>query len=135
MNKKDKYAIYKFVKYVEDTLGIQNKYNVSLSENRKNFKTFAYYNPGENLIAVYVKGRAVPDIMRSIAHEMVHHYDHQTGKANQRKNPDVGIFHDDSEKSIDPDDIENRANAIAGSLVKKFGYENPKLNVWNDANN
>ena len=62
--------------------------------------------------------------------EMVHHYDHQTGKANQRKNPDVGVFHDDSEKSIDPDDIENRANAIAGSLIKKFGYDHPKLKFF-----
>ena len=132
MTKQDKYAIYKFVKYVADTLGISNNFKLQMSEKRDGFKTFAYYNPSTQLVAVYTKGRSVPDIMRSIAHEMVHHYDHQTGKANQRKNPDVGVFHDDSEKSIDPDDIENRANAIAGSLIKKFGYDHKDLNIWND---
>ena len=70
--------------------------------------------------------------MRSIAHELVHHFDHQTGLVQKKSNPDVGVFKNDNEKSIEADDIENRANAIAGSLIKKFGYANPKLKIWGD---
>ena len=125
MTKQDRIIIYKFINFVKKELGIKNPFKIKLSNTRKGFKTFAYYNPKTTEVAVYTTGRALPDILRSLAHELVHHFDHQTGKAEQKKeNPDVGIFYNDSEKNIDPDDIENRANAIAGSFTKKFGYEN-----------
>jgi hypothetical protein len=43
-------------------------------ENAKNFfgKT-AYYNPNNKLIVLYTCGRHPKDVMRSFAHEMVHH--------------------------------------------------------------
>jgi hypothetical protein len=132
MNKKDTYIIYKFVKFVKDELGIKNPFNLKLSSDRDGFKTFAYYNPSTHVIAVYIKGRALPDILRSIAHELVHHFDFQTGKAQKKQNPDVGILNTDSEKNIDVDDIENRANAIAGIMIKKFGYANSNLSIWGD---
>lgn len=132
MNKKDTYIIYKFVKFVKEELGIEIPFNLQLSSDRSGFKTFAYYNPSTHVIAVYIKGRAIPDILRSIAHELVHHFDFQTGKANKKKNPDVGVINNDSEKNIDGDDIENRANAIAGIMIKKFGYANANLNIWGD---
>ena len=130
MTKTDKYAIYKFVQFVKDELGITIPFKIRTSEDRSGFKTFAYYNPIEKVIAVYIKNRALPDIMRSIAHELVHHYDHQIGLAQKQNNPDVGVYNNDAEKTIEAGDIENRANAIAGSLIKKFGYANPNLNIW-----
>jgi Zn-dependent peptidase ImmA (M78 family) len=132
MNKNDQYAIYKFVQFVKNELDIKIPFKIRTSETRNGFKTFAYYNPKDQVVAVYIKNRALPDIMRSIAHELVHHFDHQTGLAQKKSNPDVGIFKNDNEKSIEADDIENRANAIAGSLIKKFGYANPKLKIWGD---
>ena len=135
MTKTDKYAIYKFVQFVKDELGITIPFKIRTSEDRNGFKTFAYYNPTEQVIAVYIKNRALPDIMRSIAHELVHHYDHQTGLAQKQTNPDVGVYNNDPEKTIEASDIENRANAIAGSLIKKFGYANPNLNIWGDETN
>lgn len=135
MTDSDKYAIYKFVQFVKNELGIKNSFKLRTSEDRRGFKTFAYYNPHDQTIAVYIKNRSLPDIMRSIAHELVHHYDHQTGLAQKKTNPDVGVYNNDAEKSIEAGDIENRANAIAGSLIKKFGYANPNLNIWGDATN
>jgi Zn-dependent peptidase ImmA (M78 family) len=132
MTTEEKYRLYKFIKFVQDELGITLPYKIKISNNRDGFKTYAYYNPEIQEVAVYVKNRALADVMRSIAHEIVHHFDHQTGKAQQKKkNPDVGLYYDDSEKNIDPDDIENRANSIAGSLIKKFGYQNPEMDLWN----
>ena len=135
MTKSDKYAIYKFVKFVKEELGITVPFKIRTSEDRNGFKTFAYYNPNDQVIAVYIKNRSLPDVMRSIAHELVHHYDHQTGLAQKQKNPDVGVYNNDAEKSIEANDIENRANAIAGSLIKKFGYANSDLNIWGDVAN
>ena len=132
MMQNDKYTLYKFVQFVKEELGITIPFKIRISEDRNGFKTFAYYNPNDAVVAVYIKNRALPDILRSVAHEMVHHYDHQTGLAQKHTNPDVGVYNNDNEKSIKADDIENRANAIAGSLIKKFGYSNPKLNIWGD---
>ena len=51
------------VKFIEDD-----------NENAKNFfgKT-AYYNPNSQVIVLYTMGRHPKDIMRSFAHEMIHH--------------------------------------------------------------
>lgn len=110
MTKNNKYVIYKFVDFVKKELGITLPFKIRTSEDRNGFKTFAYYNPADQVVAVYIKNRALPDIMRSIAHELVHHYDHQTGLAQKQTNPDVGVYNNDSKKSIEADDIENRAN-------------------------
>ena len=131
MNTQEKYLLYKFTKFVQDELGITIPFKLRVSTKRENFKTYAYYNPSTGEVAVYVSNRALADIMRSVAHELVHHFDHQTGKAQKKKNPGVGVLLNDSEKNIDADDIENRANAIAGILIKKFGYANPTADLWN----
>ncbi len=69
-------------------------------------------------MAVYKKGRALIDIMRSAAHELVHHQQNQNKKLNQNVK-DIG------------GPIEDEANAVAGQLIKKFGYAHPKLDVFN----
>jgi Zn-dependent peptidase ImmA (M78 family) len=120
MNKKKKYTLYKFTQFCKEQLGITDKFNLKLSENRDGFKTYAYYNPNTKTIGVYIKNRAIADVMRSIAHELVHHKQYQNGEIkNGDKVQDVG------------GKIEDDANAIAGQLIKKFGYDNANLNVWN----
>jgi len=51
------------------------------AENAKDFfgKT-AYYDPNNKLIILYTMGRHPKDIMRSFAHEMVHHEQNCNGK-------------------------------------------------------
>ena len=106
-----------FIKFVASELRITNPYKVVLSNDRGKFKTTAYYNPETGELAVYKKGRALIDIMRSAAHELVHHQQNQ--KKQLTKNiKDIG------------GPIEDEANAVAGQLIKKFGYAYPKLDVF-----
>jgi phosphopantetheine adenylyltransferase len=58
------------VKFVDDDI-----------ENSQNFfgKT-AYYNPNNKLIVLYTYGRHPKDVMRSFAHEMIHHEQNCNGK-------------------------------------------------------
>jgi len=121
MDKQRKIILYKFIKFVKDDLGIKTPFKIRLSVKREDFKTSAYYNDKEKLVAVYVKGRKLFDVCRSIAHELQHCKDHEIGliKGNE---PDIGDFNN-------PKDIENRANSMAGILVKKFGYMMKEENI------
>jgi hypothetical protein len=58
------------VKFVDDDI-----------ENSQNFfgKT-AYYNPNDKIIVLYTYGRHPKDVMRSFAHEMIHHEQNCNGK-------------------------------------------------------
>ena len=118
MTKKEKYVFLLFVKFVVKELGIKNPYSVVLSNDRSKFKTTAYYNNTTGELAVYKKGRALIDIMRSVAHELVHHKQNQDNKLTKNVK-DIG------------GPIEDEANAVAGQLIKKFGYSHPKLDVFN----
>ena len=118
MTKKEKYVFLLFVKFVVKELGIKNPYSVILSNDRSKFKTTAYYNNTTGELAVYKKGRALIDIMRSVAHELVHHKQNQDNRLKDRENiPDIG------------GDIEDEANSLAGRLVKEFGY-NSKYKIY-----
>ena len=46
------------------------------------FGKTAYYNPEKNWIMLYTYGRHPKDIMRSFAHEMIHHEQNCNGKLN-----------------------------------------------------
>lgn len=38
-----------------------------------------YYNPGEKVVVLYVNGRHLKDILRSYAHELIHHNQNLSG--------------------------------------------------------
>lgn len=113
-----KLAIAKFIQFVKRELGFNKPFNVHLVTQRDDsFKTYAFYNPQNFDVKVYVKNRGLADILRSIAHEFVHHKQNEDGRL-EKPVQDVG------------GEIEDEANARAGSLVKKFGYENPDLKIY-----
>jgi len=119
MDKIDKYTIVKFIKFIHDELNLNSPFKVTLTVNRDDdLKTYAYYNPSSGLIKVYYKNRGMADILRSIAHELIHHLQNQRGELNQPV-PDIG------------GKIEDEANSLAGQLVKKFGYQHPDLIIYN----
>lgn len=118
MNKKKKLKIAKFVKFVTSQLGIDTPFKIQLVTKRdESFKTYAFYDPNTGLVKVYVNRRGLADIMRSIAHEFVHHKQNQDKRLNA-PHQDVG------------GDIEDEANAKAGAFVKQFGYDNQDLNIY-----
>lgn len=70
-------------------------------------KTTAFYNPADNTIKIYAKGRMIIDSLRSLAHEMTHMMQNETGLITGPVK-DEGGFHED------------QANAKAGLIVKRF---------------
>ena len=118
MENDTKYIIVKFIKFIKDELNFQNPFKVKLTGVRDNdLRTYAYYNPQNGDVKVYCKNRGVADILRSIAHELIHHHQNETGQLNAPVQ-DVGGH------------IEDEANSVAGQLVKKFGYANPDSAIY-----
>jgi len=72
-------------------------------------KTTAQYDPNSQYITVNGKNRHFGDVLRSIAHELVHHKQNVNGEL-EAVVQDVG------------GDIEDEANARAGAMLKSFAY-------------
>jgi hypothetical protein len=105
-----------FVKFVKNQLELKTVPTISIKGNRDGLKTTANYDyTKENkIIKVYGKNRALVDIMRSVAHEMVHHKQFEDGRLEQRP-PDIG------------GEIEDEANAKAGQYIKLYSKEDPTI--------
>jgi hypothetical protein len=111
-----KELIQKFIEFVVDNLSIDGDANVELTDKKDDIRTSAVYNNKTELARVYTKNRALVDICRSIAHELVHHKQNQRGDL--KDNPTAG---DDGSPE------ENEANAKAGELIRIFGRQNPEI--------
>jgi len=105
--KKDR--ITEFVKFVKKELDLEKCPTIVLQNGKGNLKTTANYDyTKENkVIRVNAKNRAMVDVMRSIAHEMVHHKQFEQGRLKVQP-PDIG------------GEIEDEANARAGQYIKIF---------------
>lgn len=116
LNDKQKELLTEFVKFVKKELKIENAPKVMVQNGRQDLKTTAHYNytTDTKVIRVNGKDRMLVDIMRSVAHEMVHHKQFEQGRLNV-KPPDIG------------GEIEDEANAKAGQYIKMFAKENPSL--------
>lgn len=100
-----------FIDRCNDELSIDEScnYDIYFVDDRKKhgIKTTAFYDPSNNTIKVYAKGRMLIDCLRSLAHEMTHMMQQEKGLI---RGPvkDEGGFHED------------QANAKAGLIVKRF---------------
>jgi len=98
-----------FVKFVKKELDLKKVPTIKVQNHRDGLKTTANYDyTKENkVIKVCSKNRALVDVMRSIAHELVHHKQFEQGRLDVRP-PDIG------------GEIEDEANAKAGQFIKMF---------------
>lgn len=105
-----------FVKFVKNQLELDSVPTIVIKSNRDGLKTTANYDyTKENkVVKVYGKNRSLVDIMRSVAHELVHHKQFEQGRLEVRP-PDIG------------GEIEDEANAKAGQYIKMFSKENPEI--------
>lgn len=118
MDKSLKYCVVKFIKFINDEMNLNTPFKIKLATVRdEDLKTYAYYNKENGNIKVYVANRGLADVLRSIAHELIHHKQNQSNLLNV-PHPDIG------------GKIEDEANSVAGQLVKKFGYKYPKLAIY-----
>lgn len=116
LSDENKTKLDEFVKFVKKQLDLKSVPTIAIKSNRDGLKTTANYDyTKENkVIKVYGKNRALVDIMRSVAHEMVHHKQFEQGRLEVRP-PDIG------------GEIEDEANAKAGQYIKMFSKENPEI--------
>lgn len=117
-NNTDKQLLKKFVGFAIKELGIQKPPSgLTLSNNNdeaKSRRTFGTFNPNDDKIWVYVKNRNMADLLRTLAHELVHRKQAEDG----RLDPNSGET---------GSNIENEANAQAGVLLRKFGEQNEEI--------
>lgn len=111
-----------FVDFCCEALQISQRPQILVTENHAwtlNRHSFGEYNAGTGSVTVYVKDRNIADVLRTVAHEMVHHRQNELGMIR------MGSGSTGSE-------IENQANAIAGVIMREYGamhrmiYENRK---------
>lgn len=109
LNDDKKGKLNEFVKFVKKELDLKSVPTISVQNHREGLKTTANYDyTKENkVIKVCSKNRALVDVMRSIAHELVHHKQFEQGRL-EVKPPDIG------------GEIEDEANAKAGQFIKMF---------------
>ena len=119
-------TIGEFIKFAIKNLGLQNTPgSLTLSYDNKQAqdkRTFGFFDPNNKKIWIYVKNRNMADILRTLAHELVH-----------RKQEEDGRLDIKSGETGSP--IEDEANATAGVLLRNFGkinnsiYEGVKKNL------
>lgn len=70
--------------YLRKELKLKTIPTVKLSSDKKNADKIlgktAYYNPSKKEIVLYITDRHQKDILRSFAHEVIHHWQHENGK-------------------------------------------------------
>jgi Zn-dependent peptidase ImmA (M78 family) len=74
--------------------------------------TFGTYNPSTDEIVIVKGDRHPVDVLRTLAHELVHHKQREEGKELNGE---------------DGSDIENEANAKAGELMRKYRTLRPEI--------
>ena len=77
------------------------------------FHSFGSFQPDAGIVTVSITGRHIIDMMRTLAHELVHYKQMLDG----RLGPNAG-------ETGSP--IENEANAMAGVIMRKFDHMHPE---------
>jgi hypothetical protein len=117
MNHNSKNIIADFVKYCQQELNIQELPSIKLVSDKSwvsQFRSFGEYNPGARSVKVFYLGRNTADVLRSLAHELVHHRQEELGMI-EAMSGETGS------------EIENEANALAGILLRDYGKKNIQI--------
>ena len=108
-----KKIIDEFVEFVKDKIELSSVPEIEISYNEKDaqeMKSFGLYS-GDNLLVV-AANRNLADILRTIAHELIHHKQYLEDRIEPNSN-ETGS------------DIENEANALAGVIMREFAQLKP----------
>ena len=106
----------KFVDYACDRLNITEPKIVIINspEYTPTNHSFGLYGNDSQRIKVVVHNRNMADILRTLAHELVHHQQNLQGR-----------MYDGAGEDGSP--IENEAHSVAGVLMREFGRQNPEI--------
>ena len=108
-----------FVEYATKRLKLKEQPKVTLVEDpefsRQNH-SLGGYNVDSKEIFVATEGRLTADILRTIAHEMVH-----------RKQDEMGLIGDSVRDGATGSTVENKANSVAAILLREYGKLNKTI--------
>jgi len=106
--------IDKFISEVCQYLGINSdKIEISYDPTEaQEMASFGKHTPSDGIIRVVAANRNLADVLRTLAHELVHRKQEKEGK----------LYNGAGD---DGTDIENEANAEAAVIMRKFGKANP----------
>jgi hypothetical protein len=107
-------VVKEFVKFIRKQLPLQKDTTVTFLEKRDHSMTTGVRRPNSEIFVLTSK-RLLIDVLRTLAHEWVHEYQHQK----------MGLRDDQPVQDIGGK-VENMANALGGIMVKKFEKEFPK---------
>lgn len=112
-----KVILVDFGEFVIEELGIETDPRIILKRTEdysSEHITFGTFNTESRETTVSITNRHPMDVLRSVAHELVHHKQLEEGRLEE------GSGETGSE-------IENEANAVAGALMRKYGKANPDM--------
>lgn len=106
-----------FIDFAAKALDLQKVPKITFSDDEelaKNMHSLGAYNPKTDELLVVKGPRLTADILRTLAHELVH-----------RKQDELGPLGKEDGKTGSP--VENEANAAAGVLLRQFGQYRPEI--------
>ena len=112
-------SINHFVEYATKKLKLKETPKITLLSGREYSEaktSLGGYNPMSKEIYVAIEGRLTADILRTLAHEMVH-----------RKQDELGLVKDEVKDGATGSPIENQAHAVAGILMRNYGKVNKQI--------
>lgn len=97
-----------FIKFAAKELKLSKVPKISLVGHQEDKKrSFGYFRNDTDTIRVRALGRHPLDVMRTVAHELIHHKHKNKYSSEQSK--------------------EDEANAIAGRIMRKYDQQNPQM--------
>ena len=118
LSKKDTFAIlHDFVRFAAEDLELKTlpKFDFMFDTKRSlEHKSFGGYAPGAEHITITVKNRHINDVLRTLAHEMVHY------------SQDLKNELDDDGAGATGSPQENEANARAAVVMRNWGKKHPE---------
>ena len=69
-----------FVSFASDRLGLKSLPTIRYKDQGERFASFGGYNPSTSEIVIQTKDRHPMDVLRTLAHELVHHKQRENGE-------------------------------------------------------
>ena len=111
-----------FIDYACKHLEIEERPEIELVNDKTHAlenTSFGQYRPGEKKITVNIAGRHTADVLRTLAHEMVHHKQNLKGE----------LYNEAGQTGSE---IENEANSMAGIMMRNYGKMNSRIYEQSD---
>lgn len=111
-----------FVRYVVNRLNISDIPTITIIPPTDDMTSLGKYNPSLNQVFIVVQNRLLADILRTLAHELVHRKQDEMG---QLKNPGID--------GATGSPIENYAHIVAGIIMRDYGKQNTQIFLKEEA--